>query len=426
MKIKFHKVIALWAFMIPAASLEAQTNTLTIETCYKLARENYPLIKKKDLITRTGRYSLENAAKLYLPQVSVYGQASYQSQTIDFADVLPGPLGNSLPVLSKDQYKIQADISEQIYDGGNTRYQKALIRTDEQINQESIEVSLNTLKDRVNQVYFSILLLAEQLKQNEIRKADLQSALDKASAAYQNGTGLRSNADELKAELLNAAMTDIEFRSGQKAYLDMLSQLIGQPVDTTTDLIQPEAPAIVSDINRPELMLYDLKKKSFDTREKQLKSDYLPRLSAFVEGAYGRPTLNFIENQFGAWWIGGLRLNWNLGSLYTLKNNRSMLNISRQDQDIDKETFLFNTRLTLSQQNGDIRKYSELMQKDDNIISLRVSVAESAKAQLENGVITVHEYISKLSEENQAVQSRILHHIQLLLARYNYKTTSGN
>ena len=423
MIIQFSRLILVSILSVIATSLFAQADQLTIDSCYILARQHYPQIKKQDLIAKSGAYSLENAARVYLPQLTINGQATYQSQTIDFRDVLPAAPANSIPTLSRDQYKIQAEISQQIYDGGVTQNQKELIRANEAIRQQSLEVDLNALKDRVNQIYFSILLMAEQLKQNEIRKNDLQGALDKASAAFKQGSGFRSNVDELKAELLNVDMTGIEFKSNRKAYLNMLSLLIGRPLDETTELQQPAPQPVVTEINRPELKRFDLEKETFNIREKQLKSEYLPKLNAFVQGAYGRPTLNFIDNAFGTWWLAGIRFNWALGNLYSLKNNKALLAIDRQNQDIEKETFLFNTHLNLSQENVNINKYSALIQKDDSAISLRASVSLSAKAQLDNGVITVHEFINKLNDENLSRQLRILHHIQLLQALYNYKTT---
>lgn len=420
---KYYRLVFLLGLVLPV-QLPAQP--LSIEDCYELARKNYPLIKKQELIAKSAQYTLENASKLHLPQLSVNGQATYQSQTISFSSVL-GNLPNATPPeISKDQYKIQAELNQSIYDGGFVRNQRELARANEQVQQQSLEVSLNTVKDRVNQAYFSVLLINEQLKQNDTRKSDLQSILDKANAAFANGTVFRSSVDELKAELINADMAAIELKAGRRAYMDMLSLLIGRPVEENT-LLQVPVPVITGTaINRPELKWYDLQKKTIAIQEKQLQSDYMPKLNAFVQGAYGRPTLNIIENKFGAWWMAGLRLSWSAGSLYTLKNNRSLLNISRKNIDTDKETFLFNTGLVLRQQNAEIRKYTELLQQDDAIIALRSAVVQSAKAQLDNGVITVHEYISKADQENMAKQSRIIHQVQLLQAQYNYKNTSGN
>jgi outer membrane protein TolC len=410
--------------LLAVAFTATQAQPLTIDNCYALATKNYPLVKKQDLITRTAGYSLKNAAAVFLPQATINGQAGYQSETLNFAAVFPSSAGR-VPEISKDQYKIQAEISQVIYDGGTAKNQRALIRANEQVQEQSLAVSLNTLKDRVNQIFFSILLIDEQLKQNEIRRTDLLGALDKARAAWENGTALRSNMDELQAEIINVDMKQLEGSSARSAFCRMLSLLIGQEVSDNTQLALPSQPTLTSSINRPELRQYELQKKTYDLQAHQLKSDLRPRLSAFLLGAYGRPTLNFIENKFGPWWMGGVRLNWSLGNIYNLKNNRSLININRQHIAIEQEVFLFNTRLTMEQENGEIKKFAGLLEKDDTLIKLRARVVQSAKAQWDNGVITVHEYINKGNEENMARQNRILHQIQLLQAQFNYATTAG-
>ncbi len=406
--------------------IKAQTRIITIEKCYELARQNYPLIKKQDLITRTNNYSIENAGKLFLPQFFVSGFASYQSQTINFQDVVGGGPGVLIPPLSRDQYKIQAEVNQTIYDGGQVKNQQDMIRVNEASQQQNLEVNLYALKDRINQLYFSILLMEEQKRQNDIKKDNFRNAADKALAAYQNGTALKSNVDELEAEIANTEMTNIGLEANRKAYSDMLSIFIGQPIDEHTVLIMP--PSLLPDpvIRRPELNLFDLERNKYDVQERQLRSEYLPKLNAFLQAAYGRPTLNFVSNDFGGWWVGGIRLIWNLGTLYTLKNNKANLKINKEYLEIDKETFIYNTRLSMSQQNGELVKYAALLQKDETVISLRTAVAKAAKAQLENGVVTVHDYISKVNEEDQARQTKILHSVQLVQAQYQYKNTSGN
>ncbi|MFY0255452.1 TolC family protein [Chitinophaga sp. 30R24] len=422
----YKKMCCFLIFSVLSGQLPAQPRSLTLEECYTMARQNYPLIKQHDLIALSSRYSIENAGKLYLPQLTVSGQASYQSQTISFADVIPPLPGLMLPQLSKDQYKIQAEITQQIYDGGFTRLQKESSKANEAIQQQQLEVNLYAIRDRVTQLYFSILLMEAQLKQNDIKKADLQSTTEKTQAALANGVAYHSNVDELKAEIVSSDMNATEFIANRKAYMKMLSLFINQPIDDSVVLTWPAPVLPQQGIHRPELTWYDVQKKAVDVEEKQLRSNYLPRLNAFLQGAYGRPTLNIVDNKFGPWWVGGVRLNWSLGSLYSLKNNRQLLNINRQNLDVSKETFLFNTYLSLEQQNQDVSKFAELINQDDDAIALRTSVKKSAQAQLDNGVITVHEFISKLNAENLAKQSRILHRIQLLQAQYNYKNTSGN
>ena len=91
-----------------------------------------------------------------------------------------------------------------------------------------------------------------------------------------------------------------------------------------------------------------------------------------------------------------------------------------------KNTFLFNTNLTLQQQNADIERYRQLIQSDDEIIKLRDSVKQTSAVQLQNGVITANDYLLDINAEAQARQDRALHQVQLLMSQYNHKTTSGN
>ena len=416
----------LMACLLTGLGARAQHAVYTLEKCYALARQNYPLIKKHDLIARSSNYSIEIAGKAWLPQFSLAGQATYQSETVDFQKVIGGGPGVLIPPLSKDQYKIQAEVDQSIYDGGRIKNEKDMILASEASQQQSLEVSLYQLNDRINQIYFSILLFDEQIRQNNINKSNFQSSADKARAAYDNGTAYKSNVDEFLAEIATIDLLNIEYRANRKAYTDMLAIFIGQPVDENTELLMPPQVVTYPEIKRPELILYDLNKKIYDVEDKQLKTAYLPRFDAFVQGAYGRPTLNFIDNDFGGWYVGGLRMVWNLGSLYTLKNNRTNLRINKESIDVEKETFIYNTSLSLSKQGQDVIKYAELLRQDETIISLRSSVAGAAKAQLENGVVTVHDYIAKTNDESLAKQSRILHSIQLVQAQYQYKNTSGN
>jgi outer membrane protein TolC len=410
-------------FILLQNCLYAQGRQLRIEECYELARQNYPLIKQKELISRTREYSVENASKGYLPQVSFSGQASYQTQVIAFPFNIPGV---KLPVFSKDQYKIQAEVDQTIYDGGAITDQKQLKRADEAAQLQDLEVNLYALNDRVNQLFFGILLIGEQLKQNELQRADLKNGIDKTQAAVDNGTAFRSSLDELKAEISGTDQAKTELLADRKAYLQMLALFINQPLPENTSLVTPAPVIIPTEIKRPELASFDYQKRILDVQEKQLKTAYMPKISAFVQGAYSRPTLNFISNDFGFWALGGIKFNWSLSGLYTKKNDKRLIDLSRSNLDIRKETFLLNTNLTLTQQNEETAKYQALIDQDKEIIELRTSVKTASNAQLANGVITSHDYITQVNAESLARQTLILHQVQLLQAEYNAKTTSGN
>lgn len=413
------RISILFTFIIIlTSSLHGQE--LTLQECYQLAKENYPLIHKKGLIEESTNYSLQNASKGFLPQFSLSGQATYQSDVTSIPVNMPG-----VEKMSKDQYKLQAEVSQLIFDGGAIKNQKELLKANEAVQLQNVEVNLNTLKERVSQLYFSILLFESQLKQRNIYKQNLINALNKATEALKNGTSYKSAVNELKAELVNAEMAENEIKADEKGFRNMLSLLIAKPITDQTQFIAPIVTTNFADINRPELKLFDLQKKSFDVQRKKLSADWMPKISAFAQGGYGRPGLNMLNNNFSTYAIGGIRLNMPLGSLYTLKNNKSILQNNQKQLDADRETFLLNTKTSLEKENADIEKYKTLLQQDDEIIALRAEVVKSAQAQLANGVITTNEFINKLNAENLARQMKNLHEIQLLKAQTNYQTLSG-
>jgi outer membrane protein TolC len=371
------------------------------------------------LIEKTRDFTVENAAKGYFPQVTVAGQATYQSDVVAFA--IPGS-----PVLAKDQYKIGFEVNQSIYDAGQIRNNKETQRLNADIQNQNLEVNLYTVRDRVNQLYFGVLLIEEQLKQNGLRKSDIQNGLDKVSAAYANGTSFKSSVDELKAEVVAAEQTDIELQSNRKAFVTMLGLMTNKPIDANTVFAVPVSVMPLAEINRPELKLYDAQKKVYDLQAKQLKTNLTPKLGAFAQGYYGRPTYNIVNNSFGLFGMVGVRFSWPLNGLYTNSNDKALLNINRQYIDVQKETFVFNTNITLTQQSADAVKYQSLLAKDESIVDLRTSVKTAANAQLTNGVITSHDFINKVNDENRARLNMAVHRIQLLQSEYNYKNTSGN
>ncbi|MFA6245852.1 MAG: TolC family protein [Mucilaginibacter sp.] len=398
---------------------------LTITAAYQQARQNYPLIRQRDLIARSGSYSVINASRGYLPVLSINGQATYQSTVTSFPFSIPIP-GFTLLKYSRDQYKINVQVDQVIYDGGLISNQRQTARATEAEQQQSLEVSLYTLYDRVNQLYFGVLLITEQLRQNDLLKMDIQNGIDKAKALVAGGIAYRSSVDELTAQLLQAEQARIDLSAERKAYLGMLGLLIGVPVDENTILEKPASPMLSVEISRPEIQLYEDQKKMDDLQVGLLKAQLRPRLGLFAQEGYGRPGLNPLSNAFAWYYIGGVKLSWNLGGWYTFKNQKELLMIHQKTLDIQKETFLFNTEITRKQQLADIEKYRELFKNDQSIIALRESVKKAAAAQLENGILSAHDYISQVNAEDQARQNLILHQIQLLQEAYNYQNTTGN
>ncbi len=418
------KIIVLKIMLfIGFSSYGQELNILSIKKAYQLAKDNYPLTKQYDLIAKTKDFSLKNAAKGYFPMLSVNGQATRQSIVTNFPFTIPGL---TLPQYSKDQYKIYGQIDQVIYDGGMIGNEKEKAKTTATIQEKSLEVDLYALFDRVNELFFGIILLDEQLKQNELLEKDVQNGVDKARALVSNGVAYRSSVDELLAQLLQTEQAKVELKATRKAYLDMLSQFINFPLKEESILEKPTAPVLVNEFNRPELLLYTSQKKSYDNQENLLNLQLRPKLGFFAQGGYARPGLNPLSNAFAWYYIGGLKLTWNLGGFYTYTNQKKILEISRQTIDLQMETFLFNTSLVQKQQQAAISKFIMLLENDIAIIELRESVKKASVAQLENGVLSVHDYISVVNAEDLARQNFIFHQIQMLQAQYNYLNTLGN
>jgi outer membrane protein TolC len=409
---------------ISLGSSHLWADTLTIEQCYEKAKQNYPLIRQAELIKKSGEYSISNASKGYLPQISVNGQATYQSAVTQIPISIPGV---KIPSLSKDQYKIAAEIYQPLTDLSLTKQQQEMAAANKEIQEQQLEVELYKLKDRINQLYFGILLVQEQLKQNALYKKDLQTILDRISASRENGAALKSDVDALKAELIQADQKEIQLNANLSAYTDMLAAFTGQKIDASTVFTKPATQTLSSGINRPELLLFEKQKKVYDIQYKVTGLKNIPHFGLFFQEGYGRPTLNVLDNTFGFYYITGARLSWSLNGLYTSrKKERGITQIGKDLIDNQKEVFLFNTDLNLKQQSTEVSRLQQLLGNDEEIIGLRTSVKNSSAARLENGIITSGDFIRDANKESMAREDKALHELQLLLAQYNYQTINGN
>lgn len=414
--------LAIGILLCLAAPAAAQ-NSLSLEECYARAKENYPLIRQMALLARAKDYSLSNASKGYLPQASLIGQATYQSAVTQIPISLPNV---TLPSLSKDQYKIYGELVQPLTDVITISHQKELIAANSEVEEQKLEVELYKLKERIDNIYFGILLLEAQLMQVSLLKKDLQSGVDKTKAAIANGTALKMNADLLDAEILKADQRSTELSSARSAYMAMLSVFTGQSIAEAARFQVPATQTITAQINRPELRLYESQKRTFEAQEKLINARNIPRFNLFFQGGFGRPALNFLSNDFDPYYITGLRLNWSFTGFYTARKEKKLLHLNQNTIEVQKETFLFNTRLSLSQQDNELLKYRELVQTDKQIIGLREKVKTTANVQLENGTITTNDFLTYVNAADQARQNLLVHELQYLMTQYTYQTISGN
>jgi outer membrane protein TolC len=409
--------------MAQTNSISQEVSTISIEECYQWSRENYPLIKQMDIIDKTTQFNLSNASNGNLPQIKLNGQATYQSAVTKLPIEIPNM---EIPTIDKDQYKIYGELYQPLTNFSNVRANKSIISSNGEIEKQQVEVNLYHLKERINQMYFGVLLINEKIEQYQIIQSDIENAMAKIEAAIDNGTATITDKQLLKVEHISLAQQIEENRANQLAFLNMLSVLTGKNILAATALTKPAHNVIPTTINRPELQLFNLQKQTIKLQKKLLSNSLLPNLGLFVQGGYGRPALNFLSNDFDFYYLGGIKFNWNISSIYGYKNTKNILDLSRDKIENQKEAFLLNTNLTTSQQSAEVSKYQNTIKSDNEIIKIREEVLATANVQLTNGLITTLDYVKFLNDVNKARQVFVLHETQLLLAQFNLKTTTGN
>jgi outer membrane protein TolC len=416
----------IFIFLWPTMLVQAQEiQVLSLEQAQQWAAENFPLLKKKSLARQSLLAANNNLDKNFLPQVNVQAQATWQSEVTEVPIRIPGL---QFEALSKDQYRAVADVSQLLYDGGATRLQKDLNAIKALLMEEEVNVGMQMLKEKINHLYLNALLLNEQRKLQALVMADLDAGLKKVAAQVENGTAFRSNLALLQSEKLKVQQRDAEIFEEKQGLMATLSLLTGKQLHSETDLLMPGEEVVEQNnlaLSRPELQLYQLQDSLTLQQERMIDTRLKPRLSLFANGGYGRPGLDMLKNEFSPFVTTGIRIQWNIGALYTQKKERELNEIARQGIQAEQENFIIQTQTQLVQQLAAISKYKRTIETDNQIIALKTQVKESAKAQLDNGVITASDYLREVHAEDQARQSLTLHQIQLIQATIQYQTISG-
>lgn len=417
--------LTLFAVVCTAAS-----SGQSLEECRHLAREHYPEIRQYDLIAQTEQYNLSNAARAWIPQVTLSGQATYQSATPTYPEAFNTILqanGIEMAGISRDQYKIAVDVSQHIWDGGKSKADKAIAEAEAEEQRSRVDVSLYDLQSRVDNLYFGILLLDERKAQTEALIEVLASNLARLQTYYKNGVAMQADVDAVEAELLTARQSLGQVESSRASYRRMLEIFIGQPL-AAENLERPAMQQLQSRTSaRPELALFEAQVDKLAAQRKAVNASLMPRFSAFAQGYYGYPGLDMFKSMVSSAWtpnaIVGVRMSWNIGAFYTKRNNLEKLNTAEKQIAVQRDVFLFNTQMQTTQDDGEIARLRQAITDDSRIVELRRRVRMAAESQLKNGVIDATDLLRKISDETAAALARSTHEIELLQATYRLKTT---
>ena len=410
--------------------LSSVSRAQTLEECQQAAEKNYPLIKQYGLIAKTTQLTVKNIQKGWLPQVTASAQATYLSAVTAWPESMQTmyqQMGLNMKGLRKDQYKIGVDLQQTIYDGSAISSQRNIAQQEGKVQEVQTETNLYQVRRRVNEMYFSLLLLNEQIQLNEDVKTLLLSSEKKLSAMVKGGTAATSDLDNVRAERLSVEQQNENLKQQKQMLQRMLSVFCGLEVNNTQ---KPAPVQIASSVNnRPEMRLYNSQLELTEAKEKALDTQLRPKLGLFAQGYYGYPGLNMFEDMMNRKWslngIVGIKLSWNVSALYTHKNDKAKLNAQREMIENAREVFLFNNKLEEIQQSENISRYQTMMKSDDEIIVLRTNVRKAAESKLTHGIIDVISLLREINNENAAKTQQSIHEIDMLKEMYNLKYTNN-
>ncbi len=414
------KLISILVIFI---AITSQAQTLTIEACQDSALHNYPLIQQYGLIEKTKELTLSNANKNYLPQLDITLIGGIIEGMPSFS--LPGAESSASTEVNLIS---MVQLNQVLWDGGMTKASKDIIEAGSEIEKADLEVNLYQLKERVNNLYFGILLIDEQITQLDLLKETLLLNQKKIQNAIENGTAFKSDADELKVELINIEQKKAELQYNKEAYIAVLSIITGEKITNKTNFIRPDFSSSLEDIsiNRPEMMKFKNQQSLIESQAKLNKATLIPKFGLMGFGVFITPGVDFGTSELTNIFVAGLSLWWQLGPLYKNANNKKLTEISLQRIQNQEETFLFNTKMELSQTNAEMEKYRKLLEMDREILLLKSSIKDAYIVKYDNGVVTMTDVLQRINDESAAKQMMIMHEIQYLMKAYQYLNKSGN
>lgn len=403
-----------------SASASAQ---VTLEQCYDSARANYPVIRQFDLLERTEQFTLENIKRSFLPQLNLSARASWQSDVTKLPFEMPGM---NIEWMEQDQYQLVLELKQLVYDGGMVHARREWQKARTEADRQQAEVELYALHQRIDQVYFGILLQNAQHKQMQLLQEQLQKSLEQVQAFLKRGVVCPADVDAVQVELRTVEQSVRSLETSRKAYCEVLALLTGMDSLRAEALVTPAVTESGSEILRPELQLFARQKNMLLAQKETTRAGIRPTLGLFMQSGYGDPGLNMLKGGFSPYYIAGVQLSWNIGKLYTLKNERRLIDEQMSQVDIRQSTFLLNTRAEAIQARRNIERIRDEIQADEDIIRMRGQILESAQARVANGTLSVLEMLRMVLEKEQACQNKAIHEVELLQARYALKRIQNN
>lgn len=423
MKPIFKTLCASLAAIFAVHVASAQT---TLDECIGLAYDNYPQIKEMSLIEMTRGIDLKTAAYAWLPHLNVSGKATWQSEVVEMPIEIPG-MDIRIP---HDQYGLTAEFTQQIWDGGTSHSQRELAEAGAEVKKTQLETNLWAIRSRIQNIYLGIILIDKQMRLNDLLRENLERNSEEVGGLINGGVALPTDLDQVSVNILSCLQQRASLEADRRSYVKLLGLMTGRDMTGVELAIPQEALDFQDDgvrdfATRPEMSLYSAQLKQNDVQLRQLNTLISPKLNLSLQGGYGRPGMNILSGDFSAYFVSGLKLQWNIGALYTRGMDKRKLKADAQKIDLTRETFLLNSSVEAEQKNNAIEKARDVLDRDSEIIALRQRIREAGENQYREGTIKMNDYLSMLDEEYKAKANESMHEVQLMMAVYDMKNTLG-
>lgn len=423
MKLVLKNVFVPLAAICAGYAAHAQT---TLDECIGWAYDNYPQIKEMSLIEMTKGIDLKNAAYAWLPHLNISGKATWQSEVVEMPMDIPGVDIN----IPHDQYGLTAEFTQQIWDGGTSRSQKELAEAGAEVKKTQLETNLWSIRSRVQNVFLGIILIDKQLELNRLLRESLERSSEEVKSRMAAGVALPSDQDQVSVNILSCLQQRASLDADRKSYVKILGLLTGRDMTDVELVVPQDAVNYVDDgardfETRPEMAFYAAQLKQNEFQRRQLNTLISPKLNLSLQGGYGRPGMNMLSGDFSGYFVAGLKLQWNIGALYTRGLDKRKVNADAQKIDLTRKSFILNSSVEAEQKNNAILKARDVLEKDSEIIGLRQRIRASGENQYREGTIKMNDYLSMLDEEYKAKANESMHEVQLMMAVYDMKNTIG-
>ncbi|MCP3933688.1 MAG: TolC family protein [Bacteroidetes bacterium] len=219
-----------------------------------------------------------------------------------------------------------------------------------------------------------------------------------------------------------------KIQANELALIRSLSQLTEVTFDTSTQFQLPYLQNFEIDGSneRKEFQLFELQKQNILANEKLITAVRKPKVAAFAQAGVGYPNpLNFFDESLSPYALGGVRFQWQFVDWKKDEKDRQLLSVQTQMIDNQKVSFERKINLLNGKFKEDVAAFENQLKRDEEIQDLQKKILLSLSSQLDNGVITVTEFIHQVNAGIQTQLNLELHKLQLIQTKVNYLTLKG-